>query len=205
LPTGIVGGWDLVRFLAVASELSSNDHEVEAKYRVGDLEQLITALARRKVVLSEPSGQDDQAYAPIGWSYGLSKIGVPFARLRTQHGRHLFTVKKPIDNEMACLEHECEVSDREAMHAALVTMGWTPTVQIRKQRRAGSWDGVTVCVDVVDRLGPFIEVERVVSATESGEKVQAELDSLVRSLGVPVERVTDTYDSLIRNLTAAEA
>lgn len=198
------GESDLVRSPAMASELNSNDHEVEAKYRVGDVDELTIALAQRQVVLSEPSGQDDQAYAPADWSYGMSKIGVPFARLRAEQGRYLFTVKKPIDNEMACLEHQCEVSDRDAMHAALVTMGWVPTVRIRKQRRTGSWDGVSVCLDVVDRLGPFIEVERVVSVTESGEQVQAGLDAMVRSLGVGVERVTDTYDSLIRNLTTAE-
>jgi adenylate cyclase class 2 len=188
----------------MASELSSNDQEVEAKYRVGDLDRLIAALGQQGVVLSEPSEQDDQAYAPVSWSYGMSKIGVTFARLRTEQGRHLFTVKRPIDNEMACLEHESAVSDREAMHAALVTMGWAPTVRIRKARRTGSWNGVSVCVDVVDQLGAFFEVERMVSAAESGGRAQAELDGLVRSLGVDVERVSDTYDSLIRNLTAAK-
>lgn len=188
----------------MASELSIGDQEVEAKYRVGNLDRLIVALDRRGVGLSELSQQDDQAYAPAGWSYGMSKVGIPFARLRTERGRHLFTVKKPIDNEMVCLEHESEVSDRAAMHAALVTMGWAPTVRIRKARRMGSWGDVSVCVDIVDQLGAFIEVERVVSASESGERVQAELDGLVRSLGVDVERVSDTYDSLIRNLTPAE-
>lgn len=188
----------------MASELSSDDQEVEAKYRAGDLDQLIAALGRQGVVLSEPSDQDDQAYAPGGWSYGMSKIGVAFARLRTERGRHLFTVKKPIDNEMACLEHESEIEDRDAMHAALVTMGWTPTVRIRKTRRTGSWNGTSVCVDVVEQLGAFIEVERVVSAEESGERVQGELDALVRSLGADVERVSETYDSLIRSLTAAK-
>ncbi|MEU8311304.1 CYTH domain-containing protein [Micromonospora sp. NPDC049033] len=184
-------------------EPASNDHEVEAKYRVDDLQELITALARRQVVLTEPSVQDDQAYAPAGWSYGMSKVGVPFARLRTQDGRHLFTVKKPIDNEMACLEHECVIFDRDAMHAALGTMGWVPTVRIVKQRRTGDWDGATVCVDVVDGLGAFVEVERVVSSQRSGEQVQHELDAMIRSLGVPVLRVVDTYDTLIWNLTSA--
>ena len=36
--------------------------------------------------------QDDQAYAPVGWSYGDSKIGVSFVRLRTVDGRHTFTL-----------------------------------------------------------------------------------------------------------------
>ncbi|RKN50441.1 class IV adenylate cyclase [Micromonospora endolithica] len=184
-------------------EPADNDHEVEAKYRVDDLQELITALARRQVVLTEPSVQDDQAYAPANWSYGMSKVGVPFARLRTQEGRHLFTVKKPIDNEMACLEHECVIFDRDAMHAALDTMGWVPTVRIVKRRRTGDWDGATVCVDVVDGLGVFVEVERVVSSRHSGEQVQHGLDAMIRSLGVPVLRVVDTYDTLIWNLARA--
>ncbi|MEH0929712.1 class IV adenylate cyclase [Micromonospora sp. CPCC 205558] len=183
-------------------ESANNDHEVEAKYRVDDPRELMAALARRQVVLTEPSVQDDQAYAPAGWSYGMSKVGVPFARLRTQEGRHLFTVKKPIDNEMACLEHECVIFDRDAMHAALVTMGWVPTVRIVKQRRTGDWDGATVCVDVVDGLGAFVEVERVVSSQHSGEQVQHGLDAMIRSLGVPMLRVVDTYDTLIWNLTS---
>ncbi|MEU8088604.1 CYTH domain-containing protein [Micromonospora sp. NPDC049101] len=183
--------------------LGKNDHEVEAKYQVSDLGELITALAQRQVALTEPSVQDDQAYAPAGWSYGMPKIGFPFARLRTQEGRHLFTVKKPIDNEMACLEHECVISDRDAMHAALTTMGWVPTVRIVKQRRTGDWEGATVCVDVVDGLGAFVEVERVVSSQHSGEQVQYGLDLMIRSLGVPVRRVVDTYDTLMWNLRRA--
>ncbi|BFU47752.1 class IV adenylate cyclase [Krasilnikovia sp. MM14-A1004] len=185
----------------MTGEQSGKVHEVETKYRVGDLRELIRALTFRRVVLSQPMVQDDQAYAPAGWSYGMSKIGVPFARLRTENGRHLFTVKKPIDNEMACLEHECVVVDRAAMHAALITMGWVPTVRIVKQRRTGTWDNAAVCVDVVDGIGAFVEVERIVSAAESGEQVQAELDALILALGVPVQRVTVTYDSLVRDLT----
>lgn len=187
----------------MSTEHSSRHHEIEAKYRVGDVDAMVAALAARRVGLSAPFAQDDQAYAPAGWAYGMSKVGVPFARLRTTGKRHLFTVKKPVDNEMACLEHECEVLDRDQMHAALAAMGWVPTVRIVKQRRTGSWDGVAVCLDVVDGLGAFVEVERMVSAVESGERVQAGLDAMVRSLGLPVQRVTDTYDTLLRN-TAAE-
>jgi len=187
----------------MSTKQSNHFHEIEAKYRVGEVDAVIAALAARRVNLSDPFEQDDQAYAPIDWSYGMPKIGVPFARLRTAGTRHLFTVKKPVDNEMACLEHECEVSDRREMHAALVTMGWVPTVRIVKHRRTGSWDGVAVCLDVVAGLGTFVEVERMVSLAESGEQVQAGLDAMVRSLGVSMQRVTDTYDSLIRNLSTA--
>ncbi|MFI5493567.1 class IV adenylate cyclase [Actinoplanes sp. NPDC051859] len=173
--------------------------EIEVKYHVSDEAALLRALDERGVVLSEPVRQDDQAYAPAGWRYGVSKIGVPFARLRTQDGMHLFTVKQPIDNEMACLEHETTVADREQMHAALTTMGYVPTVRIVKSRRSGRWDDAALCLDTVDGLGTFVELEAMVGADMSGLDVQYRLDRLVHSLGVPVQRTTDTYDSLIRD------
>jgi adenylate cyclase class 2 len=56
---------------------------------------------------------------------------------------------------------------------------------------------VSVCLDVVDGIGALIELERLIRPEESGEAVQHGLDELVRSLGVPVERMSETYDSLV--------
>ncbi|GII90640.1 class IV adenylate cyclase [Sinosporangium siamense] len=172
--------------------------EIEVKYRLHELTALEAALAQRDVTLSAPVHQDDQAYAQSGWSYGQSKIGVTFARLRTQEGRHLFTVKTPLANEMACLEHESQVADRDQMHEAIKQMGFRPTVRIVKIRRTAYLDGIALCVDQVEQAGLFLELETVAAATESGTAAQARLDGFARSLGVELHRVNDTYDSLIR-------
>ncbi|GAA2407505.1 hypothetical protein GCM10010191_14800 [Actinomadura vinacea] len=180
--------------------MSFEVQEIEVKYRVFDGPALEAALAGRGIVLSAPVRQDDQAFAPEGWAYGQSKLGVPFARLRTQDGRHLFTVKTPVANEQACLEQETVVEDREQMHRALLTMGFRPTVRIVKERRTArlaELGGVSVCVDEVAHVGLFVEFESVIAA-ESGETAQRELDQLARSLGVELERTSDTYDSLVR-------
>jgi adenylate cyclase class 2 len=176
--------------------------EIEVKYRVFDLGALVSALAARGVVLSPPVRQDDQAYAQPGWDYGQSKIGIVFARLRTQDGRHLFTVKKPFANEQACLEYETLIADREQMHEAITTMGFRPTVRIVKTRRTAVLDGLHICVDEVEAAGAFMEIERTVSAQEPGAAVQAELDAWARALGVELERTSDTYDSLVRSALA---
>ncbi|GAA3174326.1 class IV adenylate cyclase [Nonomuraea roseoviolacea] len=172
--------------------------EIEVKYLVDDSAALEKALTARGAILSAPVHQDDQAYAQSGWNYGQSKIGVTFLRLRTQQGRHLFTLKKPLDNAMACLEHETEIADREQMHDAIVAMGFHPTVRIVKSRRSARLDEVTVCVDEVEHAGVFVEFERTVAGEVAGIEVQRELDVLARSLGVGLERTTDTYDSLVR-------
>ncbi|WP_309236673.1 class IV adenylate cyclase [Micromonospora sp. S-DT3-3-22] len=173
-------------------------YEVEVKYRISDLAAVEAALAVHGVVLSAPVIQDDQAYARVGWEYGQSKIGMPFARLRTERGRHLLTVKTPMANELSCVEHETEVADRAQMDAAIQQMGFYPTVRIRKARRTAMLGLMSLCVDEVDGIGAFLEIERMVSHGEEGERLQAELDRFALTLGVSLERATDTYDSLIR-------
>ncbi|MBO0883698.1 MAG: CYTH domain-containing protein [Mycobacterium sp.] len=179
--------------------MSGAGQEIEVKYRLSDsAEAVVAALTVRGVKLSAPVRQDDQAYAREGWSYGMSKVGVPFARLRTENARHLFTLKKPLDNEMACVEHESVVADRAAMHEAILHMGFYPTIRIVKTSRVARLGELAVCLDDVEHAGSFLEVEQVVGPDRSGIAVQAELDAFVRSLGVAVERTTDTYDSLVR-------
>jgi hypothetical protein len=122
-----------------ASEVSDQVREIEVKYRLHDLAALERELGKRGIALSPPVRQDDQAYAQQGWAYGQTKIGVAFARLRTQDGRHLFTVKMPLDNEMACIEYETVVADRAQMHGAVMAMGFVPPVRIVKTRRTATW------------------------------------------------------------------
>ncbi|MER5703837.1 CYTH domain-containing protein [Micromonospora sp. NPDC002296] len=172
--------------------------EIEVKYRVAEPAALVRALHDRGAVFSAPVRQDDQAYAANGWSYGQSKAGAAFARLRTENGRHTFCVKKPLDNELACAEHETEVLGRAEMHAAILAMGFYPTMRIVKTRRTARLDHMLLCLDEVDGLGAFFEIEAMISGDRPAAEVQQDLDRFARSLRVELERSTETYDSLIR-------
>ncbi|WP_328850533.1 CYTH domain-containing protein [Micromonospora globbae] len=184
--------------LAHGDAMADAVREIEVKYRVVDPVSLVRALNDRGCVLSEPIRQDDQAYAANGWSYGQSKVGQAFARLRTENGRHTFCVKKPHDNELACAEHETEVLARDEMHAAILAMGFYPTTRIVKTRRTARLGRMMLCLDEVEGLGTFFEIEAMVSGDRPACEVQQELDAFARSLGVELERSTETYDSLLR-------
>ncbi|NYJ33795.1 adenylate cyclase class 2 [Nocardiopsis aegyptia] len=173
--------------------------EIETKYRVARLGALLDALDAAGVELGGPAFQDDVAYAPAGWEPAMGKPGHTFARLRSVDGGvHVFTTKTPLANAMEYREHETVVADREQMHRAVVAMGFVPHVRIVKHRRTGTAGEVTVCVDVVEGVGAFLELERVVDDDRDGAAVQAELDAWARGLGVELERTTDTYDTLVR-------
>jgi len=172
--------------------------EVEVKYQVRDVEALLVALKSRGIEFAAPAYQDDQAYAPDGWSYGDGKLGVSFVRLRTVGGQHTFTVKRPAENALSCDEYETAVADREQMDLAIRAMGFYPTARIAKVRRTAAVEGLVLCVDEVAGLGTFLELERMVSDDVSGEAVQAGLAEFVASLDVDAERIAETYDSLVR-------
>ena len=173
--------------------------EIEVKYRIRDSEALLAALEMRGIELGPPVGQDDQAYAPSGSSYSDGRQGVPFARLRTMAGQHVFTLKRPAENLLSCEEHETDVTNRDQMHGAILAMGFRPTVRIVKVRRTARYREMLLCVDELDGLGWFLEVERMVSGDVPGEIVQAELCRFVESLGLEAERTEQTYDWLVRH------
>jgi adenylate cyclase class 2 len=179
--------------------------EIEVKYRVDDLEGILATLKAQGIEVSDPSRQDDQAYAPTGWQFGDSKLGVSFLRLRTVAGRHYFTLKQPVQNDQACLEYETEVTDREAMHHAALHMGYRPTVRIIKTRCTASVNGCSLCIDDLEGIGGFIEAERMVPDDADAQAVQAELAALVESLGATTTRTTETYDSLVHAAKDASA
>ena len=171
--------------------------EIELKYRVDDLEALLVALKSRGIELSEPVFQDDQAYAPAGWQFGDSKLGVSFLRLRTVQGRHYFTLKQPAGNAQDCLEYETQVTDRQAMHHAALHMGYRPTVRIAKTRRTATLEDCSLCIDEVEGVGGFLELERMAPDHADAQAIQADLAAFVSSLGIAAIRTDQTYDSLV--------
>jgi adenylate cyclase, class 2 len=173
--------------------------EIDVKYRVGDPSGVADALAARGIELSAPVHQDDQAYAPVVTDNG----GIAYARLRTQGGRHLFALKRAAGDELADAMFEAEVADRSQMHEAILQMGFYPTVHIGKVRRTARLGAMTLCLDDVEHLGTFLEIEHANPAGWSGEAVQNALDAFARSLGLAAERTTDTYDSMVQAALAA--
>ena len=153
--------------------------EIEVKYHLDDLEALLVTLEARGIELSGPVYQDDQAYAPDGWQFGDSKLGVSFLRLRTVDGRHYFAMKQPGENAQACLEYETEVADRVAMHGAVLHMGYYPTVRVAKVRRTATLEHCSLCVDDVEGVSGFLELERMVPDDMPAEAIHTELAAFV--------------------------
>ncbi|MFA6094848.1 MAG: class IV adenylate cyclase [Candidatus Paceibacterota bacterium] len=170
--------------------------EIEVKAKVSNFNELISKLKEIGCVLSEPIIQDDYIYIPKGVVYeDIHNHAV--LRLRKQGDRNLFTLKKNRSNELDCIEREIDVNNGEILIDIFELMGYVPFAEVHKKRRKTQYNEYEICVDEVNELGSFIEVEKM-SDEADGEKVQGEIFDFMQTLGVKREdRVMNGYDTLV--------
>ncbi|HEY4514820.1 MAG TPA: class IV adenylate cyclase [Candidatus Paceibacterota bacterium] len=160
--------------------------EIEVKMRVSDHDKLEKVLSERGCVLSEPISQHDVIYSPGRDSYWNDyKEGDVAIRIRNQDGVSMFTLKQQKSGEHDNLEYETVIGDKEAMHGALNALGWSPEVEVKKLRRKGKLGELEICLDVVEELGTFVELEKMCQDDTDPADVEEMLLATLEELGIP--------------------
>ncbi|MCX6786422.1 MAG: class IV adenylate cyclase [Candidatus Kaiserbacteria bacterium] len=170
--------------------------EIEVKAKITDISTIVSKLGKIGCALSEPIIQDDYIFNQKGVDLNNHEHNTPVLRIREQNGKIFFTLKKNRSSELDCVEKEIEVSDRNELKDIIELLGFEQTVEVHKRRRKGNYGNYEICLDEVQELGSFIEVEKM--SDEDGEKVQNELFEFLKMLGVNKEdRVSIGYDTQI--------
>lgn len=108
-------------------------------------------------------------------------------------------MKKQLENELDNIEHESMISNPNHMENILKDIGFYEIVQVKKKRKKCKYQDLEICVDNVEGLGDFIEVEKLCEEGDSLQ-VQEELFRFLESLGVRREdRIMIGYDTLVYN------
>lgn len=172
--------------------------EIEVKLKVSDFEKLKDKLIQMGCVLSEPIFQDDITFVDHNYGdYDNFQSGKNILRIRKSNNKYIFTLKQPQKNEMDSIERETEITDPEEFKEALILMGYRKAVEVRKVRVKTKYKDYEICLDNVEDLGYFVEVEKIVDTGDS-ELIQNELLEFLKTLGLNIsERVFNGYDTLI--------
>lgn len=174
--------------------------EIEIKAKLVDKKRIMKELKKLGCVFESPITQDDTVYVknvePLENFRSNNDI---FLRLRIKNNNKiLFTLKRRMVNDLDAIEHEVEVSSKEKMEKALLEMGFGEAVRINKTRIITHYNGCEICIDNVENLGSFIEMEKLTDDNESPEKIQEELFNFFKSIGIPeTDRVKTGYDILM--------
>lgn len=147
--------------------------EVEAKYRLPDPATIEARLRDWGAVLAADHAEadhymnaPDRDFARTDEAFRLRRIGE--ANYLTYKGpRHDVTSKTRTEVEVPCPPGEAAA---ESFLTLFRRLGYRPTAVVRKRRRIYEWrrDGFTVhaCLDDVDGVGRFVELEIVAAEAD---------------------------------------
>ena len=171
--------------------------EIEIKVKVQNMAEVQNRLEEAGCRFSDPIRQEDEIFNNVT---GATTFNHPansvIMRIRSSNGKYLLTAKKDRSGELDCVEYEVEVNDPASARGMIELMGFTHTVSVKKTRREGRAGALEICLDEVDGLGSFMEVEKM--SEEDGKKVQSELMDFLMKLGVnPADRIFEGYDTMI--------
>ena len=170
--------------------------EIEVKAKIQNCDALIAKLVALGCVFSEPIMQEDQVFVHKNDPFPV-KLGMNVLRIRKNNGKVIFTFKRPLSNGLDKLEHEVTVSDAGELENILTALDFREVSLVKKVRRKTRCQDYEICVDAVDQLGSFIEMEKIAEDADSG-KIQDEMFALLLSFGVNKEdRVMVGYDVLM--------
>ena len=190
--------------LAVNASRNANiymKNEIEVKARITETDALIHALTNLGCTFGEPVSQDDTVYAEkIGTLEEFLSNDV-FLRIRIQDdGKIILTAKSPTKKfaeHLVKIEHEVEVSSAEEARAILEMMRYRPMVRVQKSRQKAHLHNYEICIDEIEGLGSFIELE-VIGERDEAPRIQNEMWEFLQSLGVSSEsQVKKGYDILM--------
>ncbi|MFQ5733640.1 MAG: class IV adenylate cyclase [Planctomycetaceae bacterium] len=141
-------------------------YEVELKFPIDDPQPVLVRLTQLGATPSETVRQADTYFNHPSRDFGQTDEAL---RIRSVAGRHCVTYKGPlIDNETKTrqeieLPFGDEPADREHLTEIFTSLGFRPVRTVFKSRRSFrlNWAGrpFVVCIDDVDGLGSFVELE----------------------------------------------
>lgn len=160
--------------------------EIEIKLRVKDRSALEKELTARGCALSLPIHQRDTVYSRGGDTSAWEKMkeGHVVLRIRRDDRGASFTLKQQRSHELDNAEYETRIEDPEALHQSLLILGFAPEIEVKKVRRTGKLDDDEICLDQVEELGNFVELERLTNENVDPVRVAEELYQKLESFGL---------------------
>lgn len=177
-------------------------YEIEMKFKVQDLD--FDEMLERFNFSGTIKEQDDFIFVPTKNIYKeKTEAGDRIYRLRkekTSEGeKSIITLKIQGGNQLSSREIEFEVSDSAEALEFLKNSDLVQSVNVNKKRAEFKKDGYNFCIDVVEKLGVFIELEKI-SDNKNSKIIQKDMKKYLQNLGVNGEICEIPYDTQIQSL-----
>ena len=169
--------------------------EIEIKAKVPAHAHLIGRLRQEGFVLADTLLESDTYFNGGGRDFAKTDEAL---RLRSTENevagtrKEAITYKGPKLDQFSKMRREYEVgiSDAPLMRELLCALGYAPVFTVKKRRAYYTRGEVSACVDTVEGLGTYVELEIIAEESGQSERAVEELFALLEELGVPRESCT---------------
>lgn len=169
--------------------------EMELKAILKNKLQVINNLEKQGCQWSQLIFQEDTIYIQKN---GKTTVKNPVFRIRKIADKTILTLKIQDSDLNTAKELELEVSDDEIMHQILQVLEFTAKAEVKKHRIETVHKGYTICIDDVERLGDFIEIEKLGLGDCNREKEYDEMRKVLQNLGINEDDfVTEKYFEML--------
>ncbi len=180
--------------------------EVELKTRVDDLEKVKKELSKKDFETVGKAKHVDRIFIHPDQSDHEKKIieGGIVARIRGIDDKHVLEFKEISREKNSGIELKHEISDVNAVILFLNKLGFEESFSIIKQREKYRSGELSICLDDVEKLGLFLEVEIIVSSSDKKEKALEKCSRILDELipGSKIEK--DKYGDMMLDLMKKE-
>lgn len=183
--------------------------EVELKYPVNSHDKIRQQLLTMKSTQTGISEHCDEYFNQTLLDFAGNDIAL---RIRSAEDSHTLTFKGPNLDTRAKIREEIEIKfnteDKDKFRGMLLGMGFHSVLLVRKHRDsiAVRWqdEDVEICLDTIEGIGQFIELELVVQSKEQVGSAKAILESLAKTLSITSEPTTVSYLEMLLDKSAKD-
>ncbi|WP_282805574.1 class IV adenylate cyclase [Lactobacillus isalae] len=172
--------------------------EVEKKYRIKNLTSFIENCKKNKIVFLEKYIEIDKIFVNSEIKDFNFKKGTAVTRIRKVEGKDNFITLKRKLSDVNSLELETKIEDIAVMEKILYELGLHELVTVHKTRQKSQLENINICLDNVDKIGWFVELEILINNKKNVLEAQQKIDNLAAQLELYKDNIeTRKYDVLV--------
>lgn len=166
--------------------------EIKVKYRLDHVDELINKLERLGCKMSDMEDQKDTVYV-TNLKNISSDAGSIFLRVRKNNDKIELNAKRHTHLMQSRKEVEFEVSSYEDANHFLELIGFKKWVEVVKKRIHTTYENCNICIDEVDSLGSFVELEYVVEDSKKDQDILEKIAKVAKKLEIDTTKEVDQY------------
>ena len=175
--------------------------EVEIRAKVNAFTEIKKALNKTGAGFIKTEKQIDRIFGAAKFldSNNMMIEGGIVARIREVDDKKTLEFKE-ISREKGGIELNCQVANVELAEKLLKKFDFEEAFAIKKSRESYSYKEFIICLDTVEQLGNFIEIEKMVSAEEEKEKAKEDCLGLLNVLAPDSQIEKRKYGDLMQEI-----